>query len=678
MLSRVPQNLFEGYPDIKRKIDASYNANQSAWAAYWNQASLDARTEAGDSSLTNAFATTMPWNNGSNLYFNCSRPMLGMVSGFQRRNRKSTIVVPSEFGDQATADQWSKILLRVYKNDHIHDTFSDGFYFGPLVSALNMLQVYMDYSTDPLNGDVRVDNCSFNSIFPDPYVTKKDFSDASFIWRRSMLSHSAAASLYPDYYDEIMSLPGNPTGGTRDNRFSYMPQNFGIGTQNQLAYDEFYYRDYRKQLLIYDEQTGECREVMGIDRMKMLQVMDENPQLRTKNQTIPTVRMATMLQNRVFYDGPNNLNIDCYPFVPQLGFWNPMLPSFENRLQSLCRSLRDPQTLLNRRIILNSEIAESMATTGFIYKDGTPLDTRVLFNTGAGRMIPLKKDASMDDIRPIPQQTVPASFFEIEKTMSGLLNKVTGINEELMGSASDDIAGITSVLKQGAGLTTLQPLFDNLDNAQILLGELLMKVIRSNYTPGKIKSLLGGEEPAPLFYNEAFGKYNCMVESGLNTDSQKQMQFAQYMQLRQLGINIDDASMIEASTIQNKTQLVESMKAQQQAAQQQAQQQAQLQMQQLEAQIKLSNARTMADEGLGIERISRVNENQMLAVERQAEAAKDDQTALLNFVKAIKELDNIDLAQIQQILAIQGMLKQLGEKQNENPANLQSGSEMIR
>jgi len=48
---------------------------------------------------------------------------------------------------------------------------------------------------------------------------------------------------------------------------------------------------------------------------------------------------------------------------------------------------------------------------------------------------------------------------------------LAGANEELLGSATDDKAGILSMLRQGAGLTTLQGLFDQLDYSQKLLGE---------------------------------------------------------------------------------------------------------------------------------------------------------------------------------------------------------------
>ena len=88
---------------------------------------------------------------------------------------------------------------------------------------------------------------------------------------------------------------------------------------------------------------------------------------------------------------------------------------------------------------------------------------------------------------------------------------------------------------------------------------------------------------------------------------------------------------------------------------QQKQQQQQMQQQQMEtamqeqmARIELSKSRAMADQGLGIERISRVQENEALAIERRAEAEKDRDQATLNMVRALKELETIDISHIEE------------------------------
>ena len=681
MLMRQPESLNDSYGAIKKKIDADYTANQSIWQIYWTEATIDTRLEAGDTSLMADLNQSLPNNNRGSWYFNRVRPLCNMVSGYQRRNRKSSVVVPLENGDQETADQWSKILLNIYKREGIYETISEAFHQGGCIAGMNLLHVYMDYRNDPVSGDLKVDNCSYNSFFIDPYFRKPDLSDCSFVWRRSYLSHSAAAALMPDRYEEIMSLPGNPTGTGRDGRFQYMPESYGQTQQNRLAYDEYYYRDYRKQKLLVDKVTGETFEITNQSDLDVKTFLDHYPQVTVVEQDIPTVRMAIMIQDKVFYDGPNSLNIDTYPFVPVLGYYNPMMPYYYSRIQGICRSLRDPQILFNRRVILSADAAESVVNSGFIFKENAPVDVKHLFQTGQGRIIPLKEEAAMTDIQQITPPAIPQYFFQLQDTFSKEMNLVSGINEELMGSAIDDKAGILSALRQGAGLTTLQPLFDRLDYSQNLLGELIMKVVQYNYTPGKIKNLLEGQEPAALFYSKAFGKYHCMVELGFNTESQKQMQFAQLMQLRELGVAIPDSSLIEAATIQNKDKIMQQMQQQQQQAQQIQTVQMQANMQEQHARVQLAQARTMADQGLGAERFSRIDENRALADERRAAAVKDDQMALLNFAKAIKEIETIDMAHLEKIISLQKMLRQYETMTNESsnsPQPIQNGSELER
>jgi hypothetical protein len=670
MLIRPPETISSvsgDYGYIQRKMDSDYSANQSIWQVYWTEATLDVRLEAGDTALMADLNQMLPNNNRGSWYFNKVRPLLNTVSGYQRRNRKSSIVIPLENGDQPTADQWTKILLGIYKREGVYDTISEAFHQGACITGMNLLQVYMDYSSDPISGDIKVDNLPYSCFFVDPYFRKPDLSDCNFVWRRTYLSHSQAAHLMPDKYDEIMNLEGNPTGTGRDGRFQYMPESYGQSQQNRLAYDEYYYRAYREQRILVDKITGEVMELTNQDETDVKTFLSHYPQVELVTQRIPTVRMAIMIQDKIFYDGVNNLNIDVYPFVPVLGFYNSMMPYFYSRIQGIARSCRDPQILLNRRIILSADAAESVVNSGWIFKENSVIDVKHLFQTGQGRIIPLKEEASMADVQPIAPPNLPSYFFQLQETFDKLLPGVTGVNEELMGSALDDKAGILSALRQGAGLTTLQPLFDRLDNSQNLLGNLIMNVVRANYTPGKIKNLLEGEEPAALFYNKSFGKYHAQVQLGFNTESQKQMEFAQLMQLKQMGVPVPDSAIIDSATIQNKPRILQQMQQQQQQAAQLQQAQAQSAMQEQQSRSKLYQARTVADQGLGMERFSRIEENQALAQERKAQALKDEQMALLSFAKALKEIDDIDISQLERLLALKNTLKALSQEQLNSP-----------
>lgn len=660
MIIRPTQQLPNvNYDAIRNKIQCTYSANQSLWQTYWTESAINTRLEAGDSSLINGGLTNALANNRNEFYYNYTRPLLNMVSGHQRRNRKSSIIIPLENADQKTADQWTKILLHVFKRERLYHTISDAFHQGACIAGMNLLHIYLDFRSDPINGDIKIDNLAYNQFFIDPYFRKKDLSDAAFVWRRTFMNHATAASLMPpENYDAIMNLPGNPTGTARDGRFQYMPEASGQAFQNLLAYDEYYYRDYRKQKLLIDKMTGEQFDVSSQEHMDIETFLEHNPDTTLIEQDIPTVRLAIMIQDQVFYDGINPLGIDNYPFIPIMGYYNPSMPYFYSRIQAIASSLRDPQVLLNRRIQLSHDMSESMATTGFIFKGDSLVDIKHLYQTGAGRMIPVKPSCNIaQDIVPIPPPQVPASYFQIAETDEQALYKTSGISEVLMGSSLDAKAGIIEVLRQSAGLTTLQPIFDNLDDSQIMVTERLMEVISANFAPYKIRQILEGAEPAPLFFNKAFGKYHAMVEAGFNTDSQKQMEFAQALQLVELGVPIPHKSLIRMATLQNKDQLIQEMEQEQQQLMQREDQQNQVAMQEGQARIKLALSRAGADEGLEWERKSRMEENRALAIKQLAEANKEDELAVLNKVKILKEIEDMDIGHLERLVGIAKLLK---------------------
>jgi len=652
-----PVYLEERHRGILSKMESFYAESITMNLAFWSEADADTRFYVGDQTIYNDFYGNLPATRRKQYSFNRIRPIVDTVAGYQSRNRKSTIVIPLENGDEETADQFTKIMMHVNRNEHVLETISQSFQ-GALITGLNLLHVWMDYRTDPVNGDIRVDNCRYNSFLIDPYFRKHDFSDCNAIWKRTFLKKREAISLMPQYAEEILSLPANDTGNAKDSKFQFMPEVYNYGYQNLLTYDEFWYRDYRKQKLLVDSQTGDTFEWKSEDKEKLQLFLSQYPQVTVVESEVPTVNLAIVIQGKVFYEGPNPMGIDKYPFVPVFAYYHPETPYYPLRSQGMVRGLRDSQYLYNRRKIIELDILESQITSGWIYKENALVNPKDVFLNGQGRGLALKEDAQMSDVQQIQPPGIPQSMIELSRILSEEMNHISGVNQELLGSAIDDKAGILSMLRQGAGLTTLQGLFDQLDGSQKLLGDIMIDLVQANYTPGKVMKILEGQKPTDQFYNKAFGKYNAAVEEGFNTSTQKQMNFAQLLQLKELGMPIPDDVVIDASTLQNKKKLTESL---QQAAQQRQQiEQAQMQsvMEEQQARTELAHARAMADKGLGVERYSRVQENQALALERVAKAEHDKDAGLLNLIKALKEIDTVDIEHVEKLLAMKHVLEE--------------------
>lgn len=654
----------DGDSNILKIMDNTYAKNITINQSFWSEADIDSRFKAGDQTLWNDIYGNLPAFRRRQFNFNRIRRVVNMVTGYQRQHRKSTVATPVESSDEVTSDQFTKLLYHVNSQAHVLDTLSDAFE-GALTTGMNLLSCWMDYRSDPVNGDMRVDNVSYNSYLIDPFFKKMDLSDCNNIWTRKYISRTQAMSLLPGREKDIKNLSG---WGNRDGKFQFMPEAYNYGMQDLTIYDEFWYLDTRKQKMLVDVKTGETVEWRGNEE-DMKEFLRHYRQIIPIENEIQTVKLAVVLQGHVMYNGPNPLGIDRYPFVPVWGYYEPQIPYFPWRVQGMVRGLRDAQYLYNRRRIIELDILESQITSGFIYKENALVNPKDVFLPGQGRGLALKDSATVADVQKIEAPQIPPSMIQLSELLGKEVQEISGVNEELLGSAQDDKAGILGMLRQGAGLTTLQSLFDNLDRAQKMLGDLHIQMIQSSWTPGKVRRILN-EEPSPQFYNRAFGKYDAVVEEGLNTSTQRQMQFAQLLQMREMGVPVPTDLLIKSSTLQNKKELTDAIAAQEQQQSQMAQQQQMAQIEVLKAQIEDLKAKAMANEGLGVERASRVQENRALAVERLAAAQKERDLGTLDRVKAAKELTEIDLNHLQKAMEIIRMMQELQMPQEQKSQDI--------
>ncbi len=652
--------------NILKLMDYTYAKNIQINQSFWSEADQDSRFVAGDQSIYNDIYGNIPSFRRRQFNFNRLRRVVNMISGKQRQNRKQTTCTPVENSDNTTADQFTKLLFHVNTRGRILETISDSFE-GSVITGMNLLSVWMDWRNDPVNGDICVDNVSYNGYLIDPYFKKMDLSDCNNIWTRKYLSKNQVKSLLPGREKDIDGLMG---WGNRDGKFQFLPESYNYGMQDLIIYDEFWYLDSRKQKLMIDTMSGECMEWQGNDD-DLREFLRFYPQIILQDTMIPTVKLAISVQGKVFYHGPNPLNIDKYPFVPTWAYYDPQIPYFPWRVQGVIRGLRDSQYLYNRRRIIELDILESQVTSGWLFKENAPVNPKDMFIQGQGRSIPVKQESDLNaDFKRMDPPQIPPSMIQLSELLAKEITEISGINEELLGSATDDKAGILSMLRQGAGLVTLQKLFDNLDQSQRMLGQMCIDLIQKNWTPGKVARILG-EEPSQQFYNRAFGKYDCIVEEAPLTATQKKYEFMQLFELKQAGLPIPIEAIMNASTFQNKDKIIAQMQQAEQAQAQMQQKQAEAETAVLQGQLENLKAQAMANEGLGYERASRVAENQALAIERVAAAEKDREQAALDQIKAAKELTSMDLDHLARAIEIIQSIKQRNSDEAKEAANME-------
>ena len=638
--------------EMNRNYSDSINILQTQWA----QADLDQRFVIGDQDIWGILFPSISTYRRKMFNFNLINSTVQMVTGYQRQHRKSTICVPIQSPMQQTADQMTKCLYYVHNQSGAYQVYSDAFEQGALTQGIGLVSIYKDMRDDPSSGDIKLRYHDFKSVLIDPFFRRHDLSDCRFVWTRQFFDKQEAANLYSEFGDEIMSLP---PGSYKDDKFYYMPEVYQIQFPHLVAFDEYWYMSSREAEYIIDTETNESQEFLGDEEdFRIIRMKLGKDKFRLVKRSKPTVRRSVLVNDRVLVDEPNPYGLDRYPFVPFLGYFTPDTPYYAYKFRGIVRDMRDAQFLFNRRKVTDLDILESQQQ-GMKVKKGALVTPDDSLNQGNGRVLVIDSAHEMSDVEQMQIIPPAPTMIQMEEQLKDIMRVISGVNEELLGSAVDDKAGILSMLRQGAGLTTLQRLFDQFDESQRLCGDIILEMIQKNWTYNKVKQVIG-EDPTPEFDNKAFFKYGSKVVQGVLTDSQQQLELGQLLNLKEI---LGDATpppvidrIIDAMYIQNKDELKEQMNEFQQAKAQQEEQISQLQMQQMQIDNETKLAYARSQDGLAQERVAKIQTDKAVAEDKLRRAQGEDADAMLALVRTIKELQSIDISNLASKI---GMLSQI-------------------
>lgn len=616
-----------------------YTRFQSVEEVRWNESNIDVRFWAGDQDYIYQYFTFAPNYNFKNFYLNIIRQPICMITGKQRQQRKSITVVPVEMSSQHTADQFNKLLQFSHSKRHILEKYSDAIEQA-ITAGMVLVQPYLDFKNDPINGDLDLKIWEYNSFMVDPYFREPDMSDCNWIWLEKFLSKKEAIAQFPEHAELIGSMGGY---SNRDGQFYFLPENYNIARNDLLVLSYYWYRSNRKKKKLYNRETGEITEWKD-DAEAIKEYLKVFPQLEEIEVEVPTWNVAVILNKSVLYIGENPLGFDECPFIPVYWDYEPWQAQYNLRVRSLVRYLRDAQFLFNRRVILNHDISEASINAGWMYKENSVVNEENIMYAGQGKHIVVKEGYELADVQKIIPNAVPPSDMQLADQMQQLISPLALVTPELLGASDEKgLAGITEMLRQGAGLVTLQKYFDQWDRSLKLIGMLELRIIQSRWTPFKVSRIIK-EQPTQEFFDKNFSQYDVLPEEALNTTTQKQQQFVQLLQLREMGIPIPTAFLLKNSTLQGKDELIESIQREEELQSELANQKAQLDLAILQANLQNSHANTAEKLAMARERVGRTKSNIGLFEERLSELTQNRAKATKDKVSAIKEfLDTVRL-----------------------------------
>jgi len=570
---------------------------------------------------------------------------VNLLTGEQRLNRLGSAVLATNDNipeEVLAADQHSialqSVLQRQYGYNHISDCFH-----GSAISGINFSEIFLDYSNDFLDGDIKFNRIPYNAMMWDPYFQDFDLSDCGYIFRRKYLSKANIIGLLPDDAKSIRKLKAE----NRDGKFPDIPYESNPNGQNLLAYTEFWERDTKLSLFMINMMTQEVTAFPDEAKKKEVEKF-VNAQNRLYGQEIfkviqkekATVNRYIIIEGEVFDATQNPNKINDYPFTPFIAFHTPEYSDYSLNIQSFIRAARDPQKELNKRISKAVDMMDSRLYGGHYVKINKLVDEDDLYNAGNGN-IALKDDAIIgQDIAPISLPDVPASLFEMQNVFNENIMNVLNLNDSAFGvHQGGNQSGFMTMLQQSSAMTGLQPLYDNLNRSQTMISQKVVKHVQ-NWSDAKIEKITG-MPVSPMFKDPDLSRYDIACQQVVLTTHQKQLQFSQLVELRGMGVEeITGSMLLKHAPIQGKSEILEEVQAMEQAAAEQAQQMQQMQMQKDALSAELIQSQVEENNADVIRKNARAISDVALSQAHISESDQKRASAVLDMAKAATEISN--------------------------------------
>ena len=599
---RARDNGHLEYIHMAKKCDAFYQGEQ------WDQTDVSMLDAEGRPALT----------------INTILPTINTVLGEQSTRRADIQFKPRRGGDEEVAQTLNKLYMQIADKNKLEwieqQVFSDGL----IMDGRGYFDVRMDFS-DHVEGEIRITAKDPLDILIDPDAKEYDPKHWNEIFETKWMTLDEIEEMYgTKKAEELQFIAENGNSFGRDS-VEYEETRYG-DTESMddylgaSTYDEDEYRNVkalrvierqhkritRVQCLV-DPDTGDQRPVPEAWNDRKAKSFAKKYNLTLISKIQKKVRWTVTCDKVVLHDD----------WSPYAGFT--IVPYFayfrRGRPFGMVRNLLSPQEQLNKISSQELHIVNTTANSGWMVESGslvgmTPDD---LEEHGAETGLVIEYARGTNPPAKIQANTIPTGLDRISQKAAANIQAISGINESMLGTDSAEVSGIAIRAKQNRGAIMIQVPLDNLRKTRHYLAEKILELIQTFYTEQRIIQVTNESDPLqprePMVINQmtpegriindlTLGEYDVVVSTAPARDSFDEVQFAEALNLRQVGVAIPDDAIIEYSHLAKKGELakrirtttgIEKTPEQMEAAmmvQQMQMQEAQLELAKLEAEVQ--------------------------------------------------------------------------------------------
>jgi len=652
---RARDNGHLDYIETAKKCDAFYRGNQ------WDAADVATLDDEGRPALT----------------INTVLPTVNAVLGEQRTRRADVHFKPKGGGTQQVADVLTKLYMQISDNnklDWLESTvFADG-----LIQDRGYFDVRIDF-TDHIQGEVRISTKDPLDILIDPDAKEYDPKTWNEIFETKWMSLDEIEEQYGiDKADRLRVAAeyGNTMGQdsveyeeTRyGDTYTGVEYNQGSTTNPEenrqvraVRVVERQYYQLKDCMYYVDSVTGDMRPVPGNWGKRKRERFADDFGLDILTRKDRKVRWTVTADKVVLHDDWSPY--DCFTIVPFFPYWR------RGRPFGMVRNLISPQEQLNKISSQELHIVNTTANSGWIVETGSlnGMTADDLEEHGAETGLVLEYNRGSSPPAKIPPNQIPTGLDRISQKAAINIKQISGISDAMLGTDSPEVSGVAIRAKQNRGAMMVQVPLDNLIKTRQYLAEYILHLVQAYYTEerliqvtdeddpmkNQIPILLNGMSPEGTIINDlTLGEYDVVIGTMPARDNYDEAQFAEAIELRQVGVPIPDDLIVDYSHLAKKGEIAKRIR-QMQGMEPMTEAQAQIQQFQAEAEIKkvqLELAKMEAE-------IQNIQSQSQLNTAKAQETIADPQIKVAE-IQSKMEMKQQELALRQQLSALTNEMRQ--------------------
>lgn len=651
------------------------------------------------------------------LTINMVLPTINSIVGEQTTRRLDIRFKPGEGGDMDTATALSKTMLAIKQKNNLDWLESRLFTLG-VVRERAYYDVRMNWDKGIGHVDINLEHPA--DVIPDP--DSKDYDPRK--WRQVFISRWQSVEDIENTWGkdkaDALKYRASTGRGYGTDSIEFYPPTFGddtnqTQTQSELDYHmsdeqerlvksirvvERQYYQFRKVFYLVDPNTGERRELKQQVSQEEAQLLAQNMGVFLHRQTERRVRWRISADNVLLFDGWSPYrSLTIIPYFAYFIEGTPFGP---------IRNLFSPQEQLNKISSQELHIINTTANSGWVVEQNSLVNmTEDDLNTyGSKTGVTLVYRPGKQPPQKIKPNTIPSGHDRLTAKSVANIKVISGVSDAMLGTESAEVSGVALEKKQNRGLVQQAPLKANLDYTRHLLGQKILELVQDFYTDTRevtyTDEFEAGEPQRSVMLNEPIvggyrndptvGEYDVVVSTMPSRDNFEDEQFAQILNMRNMGVQIPDYRVVAASNLQNKAEISQELQdlagltppteEEQMIAQQQMQLQQEAQMlelqklagevRELEARAALQMAKAGAEEASADSEITR------LEMQLQMKREEYDLRKRLAVLSAVNKLDAVraQSGEIQKqsmtasaLKRQEMMLEKMLEPQNEQESN---------